>query len=274
MKATLALSTRIGVAILVSLAVVTAAVTAFVVGNPNDALARVSAPSVASSTPSATSSPTGIVDDPHGGAALSYALDYLKSPDSAVDSVWPERALLDLLPNHLYSIDGETPHPLASAIVVGKILSVTGAVAFDGQTGTEGRYDLPGATARVLRISVEVDQALGSASGSRLIDFGMRVEGDTKPETLRAGVAALGRVVVVLNAPGTFGFDSSLYSVRRGSSLLGFVADDGSLSFPALVDHETEFIGTITSTDELYDAASLPAVVGETENGLVSGHEQ
>lgn len=265
MKSTIALSTRIGVAVLVSLALITAAVTAFVVGNPRDALSRVTAPPFASSTPAPTSTPSGSAIDEQ---ALAYARGVLAQSDASEASDWPERDLEDLLPNRLFSFGGSAAAPLDAAIVIGTVTSATEGSAFDLATGTALQSGDPAATMRVVVLAIDVAEGLGEVSGADSVLVGVRVNGVSDSKELLAGMASLGQVIVVLDAAGSFEFDRSIYSSRGGVRLLGSVGIDGVIDFS---HSEAGFVGELTTVDTLIDASTRAAIIGTTSEGKVTG---
>ena len=59
MGSSLAISTRIGVAVLISLVLITAAITAFMISDPRSAMTRISEP-LPTASPSGASSPDGV----------------------------------------------------------------------------------------------------------------------------------------------------------------------------------------------------------------------
>jgi hypothetical protein len=259
MRANLALSTRIGVAILISLTLVTAAVTAFVVANPKPAVSNMTAP--ATSTSSAT---------PDAGSSSIYLQDYLAAAGSSVNSAPIERGLVDLLPNHLFSINGGDPEPLASGIVVGVVRSVSDGVALSAQDGSEIPFDSSDAAAYVLVLNIAVEYGLGSASGDTMIRVGIKVTNPVDVEQLSRGLVEVGRILVVLDEPGDFDFNTNLYSVRRSGTMLATVAEDGTLTFPALSETESDFVGTLTTIDEVLAEAARTVPVGTVDNAVIT----
>src|SRR6478752_6566261 len=67
----------------------------------------------------------------------SYLFDHLKTRVGTASSVDFDRELDDWLPNQLYRIDGQPPHPLGEGIVVGEITDVTRLVVGSGGVSPE-----------------------------------------------------------------------------------------------------------------------------------------
>lgn len=263
MKSTLAIPTRIGVAILISLTLVTAAVTAFVVTNPKSALSRVTAPAPSSSTPAPSTTPGS---QPADSAALVYAKSTFAGADSSAENEAREIALENLLPNHLYSFDGEPPAPLAAGIVIGEVTGAVGAFALDSASGARVEFDVTDAvSARVIDLDIAVQTGLGEASGRSNVAVRVRIDGDIDPALILAGVVEFPRVIIVLDSTDS----DDLFQSRRGTVLVGFVDDLGTITFPALHETESAFIGSLTTIRLLEDEAARAAVVGKTADGRV-----
>jgi len=267
MRSTLALSTRIGVAVLLSLTLITAAVTAFVVTNPKAALSRVTAPALTSQTPTPTPTSPGslpTVDE----AAVAFAWSSLAAENATSDVVVPERNLADTLPNRLYSLDGGKPQPLDAGVVVGTVSSAVPGGAIDTSGTTVDFFD-SGVIARVVIVTIDVERAYGVMSGDTTVSAAIRVAGDPDPDQLLGGISDFGRVIAVLDADDRYTFGLADYTVRRDSTLLGFVEADGRLAFPCLGAAESAFIGSLTNLHELDTAATESATVGTLKLGKV-----
>jgi hypothetical protein len=205
------------------------------------------------------------------GEALAYARDYLTQPDDVEANQWPERDLEDLLPNHIFSFDGSMATPLAAGIVIGTVTSAVAGGALDYQTGADVPFGAANVLARVVELSIAVEHGLGDVSGADAVVVAVRVPGESEPEKLLAGMSALGRVIVVLDAQGRFTFAEDAYSSRGGTRLVGSVSADGTISFPAVLSEETHFIDSLTSVDRILNEASRAAVMGKTLNGHIVG---
>jgi hypothetical protein len=240
----LGILTRIGVAILISLTVVTAVVSGYVIAHDGgrDVTAAVK-PKLEAPSASATA------------VARAYVESVLRHGAVSLGSAWPEQQLSDLLPNHTYSVDGAAPQPLASGIVVGTITSVTAG---------------PDPSAPVFVLHLAVENGLGAAAGRTEFEVGLEIDDDVDPAQMITGLEALGRVVVVVDTSTTFAFDPSLPEVRRSGELLGTVDADGNLYFPFLNADSSAFVGALASVDGLVAASAGRATTGAIVHGVIT----
>lgn len=262
MRAHLALSTRIGVAILISLTLVTAAVTAFVVANPKQNVANVTAPAT-STYPSATATP--------GSESPGFVFDSITASANSSATVPLERSLADLLPNRLFARGDSTPAPLAAGIAVGTIANVTAGMALAADGVTEVPYSTESVGARTVIFDVILSDGFGEASGRSSVTIGLTVMGDVDGTRLISSVESLGSVIVVFDAAGDFDFAPGVYSVRGGGTLLGSVDTAGAISFPAMGDAGSDFIGSLTTVSALMEESTRTVDIGSIENGVIVG---
>ncbi|CAN5252988.1 hypothetical protein BH11ACT2_BH11ACT2_20660 [soil metagenome] len=267
MRAHLGLTTRIGVALLVSLALVTAAVTAYVVAGANPAADSTSAgatqplatTSSASSTGTATSTPS----------AREYVDQYFLDARDAGDATRAEQTLSDLLPNHVYSINGATAVPLATGIAIGTVIDVTPVSALSVSGATQPFATEP-AAARTVVVHLAVENGLGEIAGHATFDVGLKVIGDAAPELLVAGLKQLGRILLVVDHGARFSFDPTLAEARRSTQLIGLVDSSGTITFPYFGTGSTAFEGSVTTVDRLLAAAGAPTVSRAIVNGTIT----
>jgi hypothetical protein len=269
MKAHLGIATRFGVALLISLTVITAAATAFVVSNPRalpkDALSQLGA--MGDPTPVAAASSAD------AASAGNYVADFFaESARSAFSdlAIVPERSLRDLLPNRLFAVDGGEPAPLAAGIVVGTVSRATGAMAYDSVTGEETPFEAENVSSRVIVVDIAVESTFGGASGGETVRVGVRVPGTIDGVTATQGLSDWGRVIVVFDPAGDFAFDATVTAARGGYLLVGRVSADGTISFPALGASEVDFLRGIETVDAAAEASTTPVVLGTITNGKLS----
>lgn len=208
---------------------------------------------------------------PSGAAARTSVIRDLVERASAQDGVWPERSLSDLLPSHRFRLDGAKAAALAQGIVIGTVTEATPGrgymiVGDDASSGTQIAFDDPRAVWRVLELTITSDTRLGDVA--KTVRVGVVVDGSLAPDEAIAGYLGLGRIALVLNAPGKFDFDPDLYSVRESGSLLALVSKHGQITFPALGADNDDFVGALDTVPELVDEATDAApVVDVTTDG-------
>lgn len=249
-------ATRIGVAALIALTLATAVATVVNLQSGE-----------AASGPTATASATS---DP----ASTYVFDQIA--DRALSSGFTarEKTLADVLPNHFFAVGDSTPVTLATGIVFGTVSKVEPGVAYisdagDGsgtdEIGTEVDFDSVDADWRVIVVTIKVDSALGGISGDSTVSLGLTVDGAADTARIFAGYESMDHIIAVLDGPGDVSFDRDLYSVRQDGLLFGLVADDDSITFPALGAQGDAFIdGLVTKTDVLLEATGPDTVTGVT----------
>jgi hypothetical protein len=167
-----------------------------------------------------------------------------------------EKTLAELLPNRLFSVDGREPAPLAAGIVVGRVAAVTEGRGYviegdDADSMKEVPFDTEDVLVRTIDVTLEIAQGWGEVTAESTISFGARIGGrEEDPQSAIDNWSQLGEIIVVLNAPGWYKYDPTLYSVRQSGSLIGTVSEDGTISFPAMAEREQQFLhGTPTLSD-------------------------
>jgi hypothetical protein len=260
MRANLALSTRIGVAVLISLTLVTAAVTAFVITNPQQAVSNMTAPATTTySTPSALP----------GSESSTFVFDAIASGAASSSRLSAERSFADLLPNRLFTSGNDTPAPLAAGIAVGTISNVTGCSALAADGMTEVPYSTEHVGARTVLFDVLVSSGFGVAGGRSSVTVGLTVSGDMDGDRLISSLESVGSAIVVFDAAGDFDSAPGVYSIRGGGTLLGTVDPDGTISFPALGDDGPDFIGSLATVGALTAESTRSVDIGTIENGVI-----
>jgi len=239
-------ATRIGVGVLIALTLSTGVATVV-----NLQAGEASTGPTASAT--ATSEPSSATD---------YVLSQSAERRELSDSVGRETNLSEVLPNHLFAVGDRTPAPLGAGLVFGTITAATpGAAYVEGTGGSEKvDFDSPEADWRVLVLTVEVDSAVGAVSGSSTVSIGMVLDPLADIDLTIEGYKSMGEIIAVLNGPGRYDFDGTLYSVRQEGALLGLVSESGEISFPA-VREESAFIGDLHTVADVLAEATAPVTI-------------
>lgn len=217
--------------------------------------------SVADSVPASDSASTVQARD--------YVFAAMEQRTSSQDGEWVEDSLDDLLPQQEFSIDGAAADSLAEGIVFGTVTNVAPGRGYmiegaDAAEGTEIPFDDSRALWRVIVLTVKTDTKLGDID-PKTIEVGVVIDGGLDTKAARAGYLALGRVALVLNEPGKYAFDETLYSVRQSGALLGVVSKNGTISFPAMGAESTEFLDGLDTVAEVVAGAKEDTEVVEVE---------
>lgn len=162
-----------------------------------------------------------------------------------------EQTVTDLLPRalfHFRSLAEDEPRPLGAGLAIGTVGEAS-------EIAVEADW-------RLVAFTLTVDEGLGAFEPGSVLEVGLAVDSGMRSEEVVRGLGDLGQVVVGLDEPGFFSADRRLYSVRGDGSLLGVVAADGRISFPAMQDDDARaFVGDVDTVDELVEAARKPPVV-------------
>ena len=221
---------------------------------------------------SADSVPTAIATSPadaESSSAAQYATELLAERGHNTGSAAREQNLADLLPNHKFTVGDSDPVNLAAGIVIGTVTKVEKGAAYrsDPASGEdiEVAFDDDAATSRDLIVTVSVDSALGDVSGDSAVSFGLAIDGSADAVKAIHSFDSLGRVIAVLDAPGSLTFEPDLHSVRQSGGLIGTVSSEGAITFPYLGDKNAEFLdGMVTVADVLVEATG-PDVISKVE---------
>lgn len=195
--------------------------------------------------------------------ARAQVIDHWLQRSQSVDAYYPEDNLADLLPNHLFTVDGGKARPLASGIVVGQVHAVEPGAGFhspsDQPKSEQIPYDDQRADWRSVTVTIRPDRTWGDLPRGD-VRVGLAVSASIDPDIAVKGIGALRRIVVVLDPPGFFTNDPSLYRVRQSGALLGTVDDDDAISLPLAEDPEA-FLGRLTTLTALQAAIAKPSTV-------------
>jgi hypothetical protein len=198
--------------------------------------------------------------------AKEYVLANLEQRASVQEGSYIETSIDDVLPSREFEIEGAPAEPLAEGVVIGEITAVEPGSGYviegaDAADGVAVPFDTADALWRVLVLTVETEKRLGDVD-AKTIEVGVVIDGADDADRAEEGYLSLGRVALVLNEPGKFSFDPSLYSIRQSGALLGLVSESGKISFPALGSESAQFLGaTNTVAEVVAESADKPTVV-------------
>ncbi|MEO8510394.1 MAG: hypothetical protein ABI534_04050 [Chloroflexota bacterium] len=223
-------------------------------------MANVPAPATADDAPAHVDDVALDVDN----AARAYAVDHLSARYMSMDAIWLDDQLREALPNVEFSIDGSAAQPAYGGVVEGQVTAVAEGASYRDEVGPDGArsaqlpFDSPDATWRMIVLTIDVEN-----------DFDPTTEA---PETVRLGVTFDGgadaksmlsafegqHVLAVLDRPGAFSADQTVRTAARSGALLGFVAEDGSISMPLLGEDERDYLNVLTTINALIAESEKP----------------
>jgi len=196
--------------------------------------------------------------EPDAGAGLEATASIvknLKDRRAIIDAVYFDRTLRESLPNQRFSVDGGAPEPSSARVVEGTVVDVSPGAAYSDTEETGSRqipFDSPGASWRAIVLTVDVIEDFGQdrhAEAQLRVGLSVGADIDTR-QALRAFKNA--HVLLVLDEPGFYPFDRSLYSVAHSGALFGIVDANGSIAFPVIGDEEAEaYLDGVTSVDQI-----------------------
>jgi hypothetical protein len=165
------------------------------------------------------------------------------------------------LPNHHYELgDSGKVSSYSDALVIGTVTGASkgnGVIWRDESDYTVVDFDDPSADTRTAVVTMTVDASTGAnASDNGTVTFRVLVPSEADPTRFAEGLAGLGRVAVVLDRDPSK-TDSTPWRPLMNDSLIGVVAEDGSLTLPGLARGRV-FAGDIHTVDQLLAAARTP----------------
>jgi hypothetical protein len=202
-------------------------------------------------------------------SGLEYITGYYRSrAEGAVMTGGWYRTLDEMLPNVTYASSTGQSTTLPTTVVVGRITDVEPGKGFriEGDDAADGlATDFSDARAKwfMAHATVKVDHAIGSNAPSELT-VAFPSEGPSSFAKLRAGLKALGTVVLVLRHDDRrVAYDPSLYTLIEDDGLvLATVASDGTLAMPLLAPGRPEaLLATTPKLSDLENKGKLPRVV-------------
>jgi hypothetical protein len=195
--------------------------------------------------------------DPH------YALAQLADRSGLGDESYAED-LEKSLPNHHYvlSTTGRVVS-FSDALAIGTVTRVekgVGVIWRDEDDYTVVDFDDSSADTRTALVTMSADHVAGDLDpGARTVTFRVVIPFQADPQRFLEGLAGLGHIAVVLSEDPT-PMDSTPWRPIMSDSLIGVIADDGSLSLPGLPTDPVTFEGHIVSAAGLLRAARAPVV--------------
>jgi|GEM_PF-990219 len=186
----------------------------------------------------------------------------LRARQELADRVYPERTFADLVP----PADGsDAATPISEGVIIGTVTAAEPGRAYtmggsDAAGGTEVAFDDDAALWRTLTVTVAVERTFGPRlDGADQIRFGIPLDGAQDAHGAMNELAALGRVIVVLDPQGRFAYDPDLYGVHWDGAFLGLVGDDGRFEFPALADDvDVAFMAGLDEVAEIEQIYGAP----------------
>lgn len=160
----------------------------------------------------------------------------------------------------------------SNAVIAGQVVKVEPLRAKLWIDAEEEKYepadfDDPNASSREVSVTMKVTDALGveETDGHFTFSIGVIGGGVDDPYAYMESLRGLGDVVVVLKRS-EHGSDKGEYRPTMAAGLIGQIAEDGSLSFPALGEHEKEFVGGLGTLEALFAEAKEPPVMVDIES--------
>lgn len=154
------------------------------------------------------------------------------------------RTLDEVLPNVEYVYpDGRTKR-LSDLAVVGRFVALEQGAGFtvqgdDAPGGTPTRFDDPDARWRSVHGVVEVERSVGGGDAPERLKVSLPLYDREDFDEFDAGLRALGRVVLFLDADSTLvAYDPSLFVIVQNHSFIASVAGDETLALPMLPPEE------------------------------------
>lgn len=234
------LPTRIGVVALVSLGLLSATVTTYVLVDKK--------PAVVQATPTL---------EPGGGAAVKSYIDTLTTAAQNAGSYAPDSRLIQLLPNHIYTYPGFdlAASPLAGGIVIGAVSEVS---AID--PAKPGDPDLA--------LTVTVSKAYGDVAGKTTVIIGsFSKPGQTLAQT-RLALKSISEVLIAVDpSEAKNGIE---WNVRRRGTLIAQVVDSRIQFLSMSRKANATYVAGAATLGALDTAAARPATIGAVKNGVAS----
>ncbi|HVF76358.1 MAG TPA: hypothetical protein VM938_15085 [Acidimicrobiales bacterium] len=169
---------------------------------------------------------------------LHFVTEFLLGIAEAGGKVAPwYRTLDEVTPNVVYVYpDGRTKR-LSDLAVVGRFVGLEEGAGFvvseDAPDGTPTRFDNPNAKWRSVHGVVEVERSVGGGEAPKQLKVSLPLYSHEDFAKFDAGLRALGRVVLLLDADSVLvRYDPSLYVVADNHVFIATVADDETLALP------------------------------------------
>ena len=234
-------------------------------------LADVSAPATADDdSPEPMDDVALEVDD----GARSYAVDHLSRRYMSMDAIWLDDQLREALPNVEFSINGSAAQPAYGGVVEGQVTAVAEGASYRDELGADGArsvelpFDSPDATWRMIVLTIEVSNDFDpNADPSEPVRLGVTFDGGADAKSMLSAFEGR-RVLAVLDRPGALSVDPTVRTAARSGALLGFVAEDGTISMPLLGEEEREYLDDLTTVGAVIAESGKPkSIIDVTFDG-------
>jgi hypothetical protein len=211
---------------------------------------------------------------PADNRALEYAVGHLRERYLSIDGIWLDKQLRDALPNVEFSIDRSSARPAYGGIVEGHVTAVAEGASYRDEIGTDGArsvqlpFDSPDATWRMIVLTIDVENDFDpTTKAPENVRLGVTFDGGADAESMLSAFEGQ-HVLAVLDRPGAIPSDQTLRIAGRSGALLGFVAEDGSISMPLLGEDEGDYLNGLTTVEAVIAESEKPkSVVNVTFDG-------
>lgn len=173
-------------------------------------------------------------------AARDYVIAGFQSRLAGLSSEAPWYSTLDeLFPQVKYQApDRSDASPITEVVVIGRVAEVTRGVgrASDNGDGKRVVFDDPSASSKTVHLNIAVEREWStSPREAKDLNVGFAIGGDADFEKTRAGLKALGKVVLFLHqgAP-VYAYDASLLAIHWNGGMIATVGENGALALPFL----------------------------------------
>lgn len=196
--------------------------------------------------------------------ALDYAIGHLGERYMSMDAIWLDDQLRQALPNVEFSINGSAAQPAYGGVVQGQVTAVAEGASYRDEVGPDTArsvqlpFDSPEATWRMIVLTIDVKNDFDpTAEAPETVRLGVTFDGGADAKSMLSAFQGQ-HVLAVLDRPGAFSADPTVRTAGRSGALLGFVAEDGSISMPLLGDEERAYLDGLTTIDAVSAESQKP----------------
>ena len=152
--------------------------------------------------------------------------------------------------------------------------AVAEGASYRDEIGTDGArsvplpFDSPDATWRMIVLTIDVANDFDpTPEAPANVRLGVTFDGDADAKSMLSAFAGQ-HVLAVLDRPRAFPPDQTLRIAGRSGALLGFVAEDGSISMPLLGEDEGDYLNGLTTIEALTAESEKPkSIINVTFDG-------
>ena len=152
------------------------------------------------------------------------------------------KSILEAMPNVVFVGPEGNRGSASEAVLIGSVVDVTPGASFVwdevGTTRTELPFNDEQAMSSTIHVEMKIDQQIAVSPGVVLgptVSFGLALGPFVDVEAAVAELKGLGTILVFLHEHSpVFDYDKSLLSVLEDGAFLGLVAEDGTVTFPAM----------------------------------------